>query len=180
MADLDIHYDPIGITTGPVTVGITGLDDIKVDSKLAVTQPIDTSLTLSVPSPITTDSKLTYAFPDPIKTEAKAAIDLQPVVVDQCLRLSVGALPPTLVRLPNRQRVAFTLFGVEVLGFTLEGETKLVVQDLPRPGHVISLPPPNPPHDHHAHEHGGPEHRHPQQAHAGSAKKEPFVVRLGG
>lgn len=185
MADLEILYDPITVTSGPVTIGVTGLDNIKVDQKLAVTQPIETksSLTLSVPDTVKTDSKLTFSIPEPIKTEAKAAIDLQPVVVDQCFRLSLGALPPTLVCLPNRQRVALTLFGVEVFGLTLDGEAKVVVQDLPRPAHVINLPAPHAAH----HEAGahldhlpGVEPAERPGATQPAQAVQPFVIRLGG
>ena len=186
MADLEVLYDPItvtaGVTTGPVTVDITGLDNIKVDGKLAVTQPIETksSLTLSVPDVVKTDSKLTYSIPDPIKTESKAAIDLQPVVVDQCFRLSLGALPPTLICLPNRQRLGLTLFGVEVFGLTLDGEAKVVVQDLPQPAHVVSIPGPAPAAIRHGHDtdHAGIVARRDAAQHP--AGGQPFVVRLGG
>lgn len=179
MADLEIQYDPITVNGGPVTVTLAGLDNIKVDQTLSVPKPIETksSLTLSIPDTVKTDSKLTYSFPDPIKTEAKAAIDLQPVVVDQCLRLSLGPLPPTLVCLPNRQRVGLTVFGVEVLGLTLEGEAKLVVQDLPHPAHVINLPAPH--HQTH-HEPHGAQAGHAEPASITPAKSPPFVVRLGG
>lgn len=188
MADVEILYDPITVNSGPVTVAVTGLNDIKVDSKLAVTQPIVTTsaLTLSVPDPVKTDATLALSVPEPIRTEAKAAIDLQPVVVDQCLRLSLGPLPPTLVCLPNRQRIGLTLFGVEVFGLTLDGEARVVVGDLPRPPHVVSAPavhaePHRAGHDHPDHDHSGPED--PDPSDAGLSRREgrpPFVIRLGG
>jgi hypothetical protein len=103
MADIDVKFDPISVTTGPTTVTVAGLNDIKI----AFTEPIETksSLTLSVPdtiktdataklttdskiatdSKVATDSKLALVLPDPIRTESKAALDLQPVVLDQCL-----------------------------------------------------------------------------------------------
>ena len=199
MADIEIAYDPITVNSGPVTVAVTGLNDIKVDSKLAVTQPIVTSsaLTLSVPDPVKTDATLAFTVPEPIRTEAKAAIDLQPVVVDQCLRLSLGALPPTLVCLPNRQRIGLTVFGVEVFGLTLDGEARVVVGDLPRPAFVVSAPAPHAGPHHGGPHHGGPHHadhdppepeRHAGPSHDGpppevSLHREggrPFVVRLGG
>jgi hypothetical protein len=182
VADVEILYDPITVNSGPVSVAVTGLNDIKVDSKLAVTQPIETksALTLSVPDPVKTDATLAFTIPEPIRTEAKAAIDLQPVVVDQCLRLSLGPLPPTLVCLPNRQRIGLTLFGVEVFGFTLDGEARVVVGDLPHPPFVVSAPT----------SHGGPhcgphlaDPDPPEPHHAESSHGEgerPFVVRLGG
>jgi hypothetical protein len=184
VADLDIHYDPIAVNSGPVTVAVTGLDNVKVDSKLdtkfAVTQPIETksALTLSIPDPIKTDGKFAFTIPEPIRTEAKAAIDLQPVVVDQCLRLSLGALPPTLVCLPNRQRLGLTLFGVEVFGLTLDGESRIVVSDLPKTPHVITAPAPPHPAPHHVSQ-GVEVHQPAQPTPHSAAPGKPFVVRLG-
>ncbi len=186
MADVEILYDPITVNSGPVTVAVTGLDDIKVDAKLAVTQPIETksALTLSVPDVVKTDAKLAFTIPDPIKTEAKAAIDLQPVIVDQCLRLSLGPLPPTLVCLPNRQRFGMTLFGVEVFSFTLDGEAQIVVSDLPKPPQVVSLAARPRPADEAAHEAGREAGHHhdlqvsPQAAAPSPAKPPPFIIRL--
>ena len=183
MADVEILYDPITVTSGPVTLAVTGLDNVKVDSKFAVTQPIETksALTLSVPETVKTDGKLSFSIPEPIKTEAKAAIDLQPVVVDQCLRLSLGALPPTLVCLPNRQRIGLTLFGVEVFGLTLDGEASIMVGDLPRAPHLVSAsthaPWPHGDDGGHPEPHGAEPH-HPEPSRSG--RRPPFVVRLGG
>lgn len=184
MADLEITYDPITLNSGPITVGLNGLDNIKVDGKLAVTQPIETSsaLTLSIPDTVKTDSKFALSIPDPIRTElktdSKAEIDLQPVVVDQCLRLSLGPLPPTMVCLPTRQRLGLTLFGVEVFGLTFEGESRVVVSDLPKPPHIVHAATP------HDGGHGPPGHAHHAEPPAGTSPpqgpKAPFVVRLGG
>ncbi|HEX7887267.1 MAG TPA: hypothetical protein VF474_14920 [Phenylobacterium sp.] len=158
MADLEILYDPISINSGPVTVALQGLNDIKFAASLATPQPLkadttvalsvpqpvktDATLALSTPQPLKTDNKFTLSIPDPIRTETTAAIDLQPVVLDQCLRLSLGPLPPTRVCLPNRQRVGLTIFGVEVLGFTLDGQMEMTVAPLHMPPQTVSLPQP--------------------------------------
>lgn len=181
MADLEITYDPITVNSGPIAVGVNGLDNVKVDGKLAVTQPIVTSsaLTLSIPDTVKTDNKYALSIPEPIRTElktdSKAAIDLQPVVVDQCLRLSLGPLPPTMICLPNRQRLGLSLFGVEVFGLTFEGEARVMVSDLPKPPHIV--------HAAAAHDgdHGPPDHApHADPPPGAQAPKAPFVVRLGG
>lgn len=175
MADVEVTYDPITVNSGPVNVAVTGLNDIKVDAKLAVTEPIESKLTLSVPEPIkaelksdlqadlTSDGKFAFTIPEPIRTDSKAAIDLQPVVLDQCLRLSLGALPATRICLPNRQRVGLTLFGVEVLSLTLDGEAQVLVGPPLKQAHIVSLGQHQysdaPKHDH-AHHHGGDDPRH--------------------
>lgn len=131
MADIDVTYDPISINSGPVTVAINGLDNIK----LSVPDPIKTETTLKLPDTIKgdlkSDGKFAFTIPEPVRTDSKAdlraGIDLQPVVVDQCLRLSLGALPATRICLPNRQHVGFSLFGVEVFGITLDGEANVIV-----------------------------------------------------
>lgn len=174
MADFDIAYDPISLNFGPLT--IAGLDNIK----FAVTQPIETALTLHVPETVKTDSKATISvpdvvrgdakvalsFPEPIRTESRGELDLKPVAIDQCLRLSLGPLPPTQVCLPNRQRIGFTLFGMEVFGVTLDGEARILVGDLPKAPHVVAAPAHGPPHA--AKPAAGP-------GHVGSG----LVVRLG-
>jgi hypothetical protein len=212
VADLEILYDPITLNGGPFTLDVQGLDNIKTDSKFAVTQPIDTSLTLKVPDTVKTDTKLTISIPDTIKTDSKAAIDtksaldtrsaidLQPVVVDQCLKLSLGALPPTLVCLPTHQRLGLTLFGVEVFGLTFEGESRVVVSDLPKHPHIINVTAPKVVHntaaecaapepgcgrddrddlehgEHHDHA-GHHDQGAPEPGRSGTSP--PFVVRLG-
>lgn len=184
MADLEILYDPITVNGGPFTLDVKGLDNIKADTTFTVSKPIDTSLTLSVPDTVKTDTKLTLSVPDTIKTDAKAAIDtrsaidLQPVVVDQCLKLSLGALPPTLVCLPSHQRIGLTVFGVEVFGLTYQGESKVVVSDLPKPPHIINVSAPKvvqkPAADCVADVVPPPHPAEPPR------KSPPFVVRLGG
>lgn len=143
MADVEVTYDPITVNSGPVNLAVTGLNDIKVDAKLAITEPIESKLTLSVPEPIkanlTSDGKFAFTIPEPIRTDSKAAIDLQPVVLDQCLRLSLGPLPATRICLPNRQRVGLTLFGIEVLSLTLDGEAQVLVGPPVKQAHVVTL-----------------------------------------
>jgi hypothetical protein len=161
LADIDVTYDPIAINSGPITVALTGLDDIK----LSIPDPVKTEskYTIVVPETVNTDTKFAFSVPDPIRTDAKAdgkldvnlksGIDLQPVVLDQCLRLSLGPLPPTHICLPNRQHVGLTVFGVEVFGLTVEGEAKIVVGEPQRQTHIVNtsarhgLPPHTTPRD---------------------------------
>jgi hypothetical protein len=145
LADIDINYDPIAINSGPVTVAVAGLDNIK----LSIPDPVKTEskFTIAVPETIKSDTKFAFLVPEPIRTDAKAdgkldvnlksGLDLQPVVLDQCLRLSLGPLPSTHICLPNRQHVGLTLFGVELFGLTVEGETKIVVGDPQRQTHIV-------------------------------------------
>jgi hypothetical protein len=138
---IDVTYDPISINSGPVTVDIEGLNNIQI----SIPDPVktDSKLTLEVPHTIKTDTAVTFSIPEPIRTETKAdfsfrvGVDVQPVVVDQCLRLSLGPLPPTHICLPYRQHVGLTLFGVEIFGLSLDGEAQVVVGERQRHTHVV-------------------------------------------
>lgn len=139
MADVDVTYDPITVLSGPVSVGINGLDDLRIrfpdpiETKADVTGNARADVTLHIPEPVRTDGKLRLDSASDVTTrsDVNAAIDLQPVVLDQCLRLSLAPLPPTRVCLPSQQRIALSLFGIEIVGLTIESETRLDVSALP-------------------------------------------------
>jgi len=63
-------------------------------------------------------------------------IDLKPVAVDTCQTLKLAPLPETEVCQPYRHHVAYTLFGVEYLGISYDGESKQLI-DSPRRPQVI-------------------------------------------
>ncbi len=138
MPDLDVNFDPITVNSGPVTIDIQGLDDLRI--RFPDTIATETELTLRVPDPIQTDSKLRVDSASELTTtsdittrsDVNTNVDLQPVVLDQCLRLSLGPLPPTRICLPSRQHVGFSLFGIEIVGVTLEGEARVDVSELPK------------------------------------------------
>jgi hypothetical protein len=150
MADFNVHYDPITVNSGDVTVDVKGLNDIKSAVTLATPQPLkletdsgvklDQSLkldqTLKSESRLDTASKVELAITQPIKTESTAELDIKPLALDQCLRVSLGPLPQTCVRQPYQQRIGFTLFGVEIFGFNLSGESQVMVTDIPTKPHV--------------------------------------------
>lgn len=140
MADIDVNYDPITVNSGPVTVGINGLDDIRIryPDPIQTDSDVDAALTLRIPDPIQTNStvRLDSASEINTKSDVNASVDLQPVVLDQCFRLSLAPLPPTRICLPSRQRVSLSVFGIEVVGITLEGEARVDVTDLPKASFV--------------------------------------------
>jgi hypothetical protein len=136
MADLDIHYDPITVNNNPATVTIPGLDNIKETITLQTPQPLRSETTLKIPDTIRTEGKAELAITQPIRTEAKAELDIKPLEVDQCLTIRIAPLPPTRVRQPYQQHFGVTLFGVEWLGYNLEGELQTIVSDLQVPPQV--------------------------------------------
>lgn len=72
-------------------------------------------------------------------------IDLKPVAIDTCQTYKLAPLPDTEVCQPYRHRVAYTLFGMEYLGVTYDGESTQVIESPRRPQVVEhlsrSLPP---------------------------------------
>lgn len=134
MATIEVDYDPITINSGPVDVTIQGLNDIKADTKL----------TLEVPHTIKTDDKISFTISEPIRSETKADldvkadVDLKPVVLDQCLRLSLGPLPQTHICMPVHQHLRLTLFGIEIFGVALNGEARFIVGEPQRQTHIVS------------------------------------------
>ncbi|MFT3976297.1 MAG: hypothetical protein QM688_04170 [Sphingomonas bacterium] len=137
MADVEVLYDPISINSGPVTLAVDGLDNIK----FTVPQPIRTENTLKLPDTFKSDGKFAFTIPEPVRIDGKADvsadIDIRPVVLDQCLRLSLAPLPPTRICLPNRQRIGLTVFGIEVFGLTLQGEATIIVGEPERQTHIV-------------------------------------------
>ena len=149
MADFDVHYDPITVNNSDVTVDVKGLDNVKTaitlatpealkletDSDVKLEQKLEQSLNSE--SKLDTTSKVELAITQPIRTESRAELDIKPLALDQCIRISFGPLPPTCVRQPYEQRIGFTLFGVEIFGFNLAGESQVVVTEVPSKPHVV-------------------------------------------
>jgi hypothetical protein len=159
MADIDVHYDPISVNTDTTTVEVKGLDDAHLT--FATPQPLKADVKaeikgdLSLQQTLKSDNRNELIIPQPIKTESAAKLDVQPLAVDQCMRISFGPLPPTCVRQPYQQHFGFTIFGVEIFGFNLEGEGKVLISDLPPKPHVVCGE--QPPHQHSAKDAGGVE-----------------------
>ncbi|HEX9371563.1 MAG TPA: hypothetical protein VF897_11175 [Roseiflexaceae bacterium] len=133
MADVDIHYDPISVHADATSVEIKGLDNTKNTIVLETPQPVrgETTAELAITQPIRIESKGELVIPQPIRIESAAQLDVKPVVLDQCLNIRLGPLPPTCVRLPYQQHIGFTLFGVEIFGFNFVGESQLHVAEPP-------------------------------------------------
>src|SRR5262245_61946324 len=126
----------VTVNNGPVTVDadstveIKGLDDIK--------------LTLQ-PTPLKTESKQELILPQPLKTESKLdtksdvtsdsksamVVDLKPVALDVCLNTS-SKLPQGQICQRFSYHLGLTLFGMEYFGVTFGGESRVIMQDLPK------------------------------------------------
>ena len=133
----------VNVNNGPITVDsdstvdIVGLDDIKI--------------TASVPQPIRTESKQELLVPQPIRTESKSeskndtrletksdvdsrsalSVDLKPVALDVCMTSSTK-LPQGQISQPFNYHFGLTWFGMEIFGFNLGGESRTILQGLPK------------------------------------------------
>jgi hypothetical protein len=139
MADIDVHYDPISVVSGPVSVEVKGLDDTKNKIELETPQPLklETKSDLAVTQPIQTDSKFEYSTPQPLKSESKSEVDVKPLAVEQCLRISLAPLPPACIRFPMHQQIGFTLFGFEIVGLRFSGESQVLICESPKDPHIV-------------------------------------------
>jgi hypothetical protein len=63
-------------------------------------------------------------------------IDLKPVAVDTCQTYRLAPFPETRVRQPYRHHVGLTMFGIEYLGVSYDGEAKQLI-DSPRRPQVV-------------------------------------------
>jgi hypothetical protein len=63
-------------------------------------------------------------------------IDLKPVAVDTCQTFRLAPLPETEICQPYRHHVGYTMFGVEYMGVSYDGESKQLV-DSPRRPQVV-------------------------------------------
>lgn len=126
----------VTVNNGPVTVDadstveVVGLDNIKVTLE---------------PTPLKTEAKQELILPQPLKTETKLdttadvtsdsksalSVDLEPVAMDVCLTTS-SKLPQGQIHQPFNFHLGMTWFGVELFGLNFGGESRTVLQDLPK------------------------------------------------
>jgi hypothetical protein len=130
MADVEVS------SSSTNTVDVVGLNDIKAGVTLGLVQPFKTEglntyefKPLEI-KPLTTNNTNTYDV-RPLKTDSSLALDLKPAVVDLCLTLNVGKVPSVCIRQPYRHKIGFTLYGVEVWGFSFSGEQETIVAEMP-------------------------------------------------
>jgi hypothetical protein len=134
----------VTVNNGPITVDsdstvdVKGLNDIRVTARLE-------------PTPLRSESKQELILPQPLKSESKLdtksevdldldvtsdsksvlSVDLKPVAMDVCLNSSTK-LPQGQIHQPFAFHMGMTLFGVEFFGFNFGGESRVVMQDLPK------------------------------------------------
>ena len=124
-----VHNGPVTVDSDS-TVEIVGLNDIKVTARID-------------PSPLRTESKQEIVLPQPLRSETRLdsksesdsrsalLVDLKPVVMDLCLN-SNSSLPKGEICQPYNFHLGLTWFGMEFFGLNFVGESRTVLQDLPK------------------------------------------------
>lgn len=141
--------DPLGIFDGggasssasvasSVSLDIKGLDKIGVAETielkpleirpLSITQNDTITLSPVEIKPITVNENV-----DLKPLTVTENIDLKPVAVDSCQTLRLAPLPETTVRNPYNHHVALSLFGLELLALTFNGESEQEICSPHRP-----------------------------------------------
>ncbi len=158
----DVTYQINSGSTATDTVDIVGLNDINADLKLELPQPFETTNTstielkplkadLGTNTHLAIDPLKLELQTDPIKTDSSLSLDLKPAVVDLCLTTNIGKLPNVSIRQPYNLHFGFTLFGMEVWGFSFSGQQETVIEDIHhQPKVVWGGSPVTQPREHHA------------------------------
>jgi hypothetical protein len=142
----DVEYDIDSESSN--SFEIIGLDNIKADLDLGLKQPfkVETASSMDIKplkadlgtkSQLTIDPLKLELQVDPMKNDYNYAIDLKPAVVDLCLTTNFGKLPNVCIRQPYSHHIGFTLFNMEVWGFTFSGQQETVIEDIQRQPKVM-------------------------------------------
>ena len=128
-----VNNSPITVDSDS-TVELKGLDKIGLTAKV---EPLSIEQTIRIPDPIVTksssDSKSDITTKSDVLSDSKNAlsVDLKPVVLDVCSTTSTK-LPQGEIIQPYNLHFGITWFGMEMFGFTLGGESRTVMQKLPK------------------------------------------------
>lgn len=118
--------------SGTTTVDVVGLDNVDVRTELVLPQPLKAEqvLDLRLPQPLRTEGRNEFAITQPVVTDNRnrMELDVKPVVMDLCLKLDIGKVPPTRIRQPYNLHFGFTWLGLELLGFNFYGESQTIVE----------------------------------------------------
>lgn len=129
MADVDVN-----VTNGPVTVhsdstvDVVGLDNIKV-----TLEPIDVTTHSDSTSKSDINSNSNSTSKADVTSDSKSAVsvDLKPVALDVCLNNSTK-LPHGVIQQPFSFHLGLTWGGMEFFGVNFGGESRVILQDLPK------------------------------------------------
>lgn len=105
------------------TSNITSASNINVDTSNMRTE-------LVLPQPFETRSEFAITEPIVMRNSSDIGLDIRPLVMDFCFKFEFGKLPATCIRQPYQHHFGITLFGMEVLGFNLAGESRIQIEEV--------------------------------------------------
>jgi hypothetical protein len=115
---------------------------VDADTNAVITSTSNTDLTSTSTNQIDSraNAQLQIVGLDDIKIKADADmasdsktqldLDVKPLQADFCFKIGLERLPSTKVCKPVSRHFAFTLFGVEIVGFNYVAEEKTIIEDL--------------------------------------------------
>jgi hypothetical protein len=112
--------------------------DIKSESNIDIDldgSNLKTELVL--PQPFRTESKFAITEPIVMENRSDIGLDVRPLVMDFCFKFEFGEFPSTCIRQPYQHHFGITLFGIEVLGFNLAGESRILIEDVVKKPQVV-------------------------------------------
>lgn len=116
--------------TSDVTANLDSKSNINVD-----TGNIRTELVL--PQPFRTESQFAITEPIVMNNTSDIGLDIRPLVMDFCFKFEFGNLPATCIRQPYQHHFGITLFGMEILGFNLAGESRIQIDEVQKKPQVV-------------------------------------------
>ena len=131
----DIDMDVDANIDSNSSMEIIGLDDIKMRAEIVLPQPLRTEgkNEFAITTPIRMQNEIDTTMEiKPIQFNSDIGLDLKPVVLDLCFKLDFGGIPPTCIRQPYSHHFGITLFGMEILGFNIAGESQVIIDELPK------------------------------------------------
>jgi hypothetical protein len=138
--DMDVEAD----IDSSNSVEIVGLDDIGMRMEIVVPETIRTEgrNEFAITEPIRMENDFDASIDTtmeirPIQMSNDIDLDIRPVVMDLCFKLEFGGPPPTCIRQPYNHHFGITLFGMEVLGFNFAGESRIIVEEVPKKPQMV-------------------------------------------
>lgn len=127
-----------------VNLNVNGLNDMKQTLTLAGGTKTIQDITLH---PVTVTEKVTVGLTEDITVHPltlnenislspltlNESIDVKPLAIDTCQTLRLAPFPETQVCQPYRHHVGYTLFGLEFMGVSYDGESKQLLESPRRP-----------------------------------------------
>jgi hypothetical protein len=141
--DVDVNLDNIKVDiTSDSNIDADIDSDTKTDIKSESNIDIDLDgsnlrTELVLPQPFRTESNFAITEPIVMENRSDIGLDVRPMVMDFCFKFEFGDLPSTCIRQPYQHHFGITLFGIEILGFNLAGESRILIEDVVKKPQVV-------------------------------------------